>query len=585
MKSLFLTGLLSALTWASEFASYPDIPLDYLYTTEPVTPLPQGYPWGSKTANDSHPEEPTLTGVIRSYDFHIKAGQIAPDGYLKDVLLVNDQYPGPLIEANWGDTIQVTVHNDLEEGTALHWHAFLQKETPWQDGVPGITQCPIAPGACFTYTFVADSYGTSWYHSHYSAQYADGILGPIIVHGHPTVPYDIDLGPIMLSDLYHVPYTTVLEHLFDEDFAVVTKPANNNLINGRNSWNCTLKDLGDDTPCQSNAPLSEFRLTPGKKHRLRILNVGGSAIQKFSLDGHKLQVIAHDFVPVLPYEVEFLTLGVGQRADVIVEALANGTGTYTMRATIPPAPCANSVDHDATALVHYGNTTSTFSNSSSEAWPSFIEALGVCDGLPTEEITPWYAIPAPEAPATTQIINVTLAQNETGQYLFYMDNSSFRVNYNHPVLLLSNLGNNSYPDDPEWNVYNFGSNNSIRIVMYNNAIRTHPIHLHGHNFFVEAVGLGEWDGHVDHPENPVRRDTAMLPQGGYMVISFNADNPGAWPLHCHVAWHVSSGFYVTVLERPDEIAEYKIPSVVGQTCRDWWGYTNHTIVNQIDSGL
>nr|AGO59052.1 PtaK [Pestalotiopsis fici] len=529
MKSLFLTGLLSALTWASEF--------DYLYTTEPVTPLPQGYPWGSKTANDSHPE-------------------------------------GKL----------VTVHNDLEEGTALHWHAFLQKETPWQDGVPGITQCPIAPGACFTYTFVADSYGTSWYHSHYSAQYADGILGPIIVHGHPTVPYDI-----------------VLEHLFDEDFAVVvsksfadsrnatnirqTKPANNNLINGRNSWNCTLKDLGDDTPCQSNAPLSEFRLTPGKKHRLRILNVGGSAIQKFSLDGHKLQVIAHDFVPVLPYEVEFLTLGVGQRADVIVEALANGTGTYTMRATIPPAPCANSVDHDATALVHYGNTTSTFSNSSSEAWPSFIEALGVCDGLPTEEITPWYAIPAPEAPATTQIINVTLAQNETGQYLFYMDNSSFRVNYNHPVLLLSNLGNNSYPDDPEWNVYNFGSNNSIRIVMYNNAIRTHPIHLHGHNFFVEAVGLGEWDGHVDHPENPVRRDTAMLPQGGYMVISFNADNPGAWPLHCHVAWHVSSGFYVTVLERPDEIAEYKIPSVVGQTCRDWWGYTNHTIVNQIDSGL
>jgi len=85
--------------------------------------------------------------VIRAYDFTVKREQKAPDGYLKNVLIINGQFPGPLIEANWyepfltvitvqvwyyfrGDTIQVTVHNQItgpEEGVALHWHGILQK--------------------------------------------------------------------------------------------------------------------------------------------------------------------------------------------------------------------------------------------------------------------------------------------------------------------------------------------------------------------------------------------------------------------------------------------------------------------------
>jgi FtsP/CotA-like multicopper oxidase with cupredoxin domain len=59
------------------------------------------------------------------------------------------------------------------------------------DGVPGVQQCPIAPGKTFTYAFQADLYGTSWYHSHYSAQYVGGLFGPMIIYGPPTVPYDI----------------------------------------------------------------------------------------------------------------------------------------------------------------------------------------------------------------------------------------------------------------------------------------------------------------------------------------------------------------------------------------------------------
>ena len=113
------------------------------------------------------------TGVVRPYDFTITRGKIAPDGVQRDVIFVNGQYPGPLIEANWGDTIQVTVRNEIKspgEGTAIHWHGFRQDKTPWFDGVPSVTQCPIAPGKAFMYSFQASSFGSSWWHAHFSAQ-------------------------------------------------------------------------------------------------------------------------------------------------------------------------------------------------------------------------------------------------------------------------------------------------------------------------------------------------------------------------------------------------------------------------------
>lgn len=59
------------------------------------------------------------------------------------------------------------------------------------DGVPGVQQCPIPPGSSFTYKFIADLYGSTWYHSHYSAQYVAGTFGPLVIHGPSTVNYDI----------------------------------------------------------------------------------------------------------------------------------------------------------------------------------------------------------------------------------------------------------------------------------------------------------------------------------------------------------------------------------------------------------
>lgn len=94
----------------------------------------------------------------------------------------------------------------------------------------------------------------------------------------------------------------------------------------------------------------------------------------------------------------------------------------------------------------------------------------------------------------------------------------------HPLLLLANLGNTTYPS--EWNVYNFHSAPSIRIVLRNLVYvprGSHPMHLHNHNFWVVAEGVGEWDGTVDNV-NPQRRDTQILRPGRNLTAPVSTPN-------------------------------------------------------------
>ena len=144
--------------------------------------------------------------------------------------------------------------------------------------------------------------------------------------------------------------------------------------------------------------------------------------------------------------------------------------------------------------------------------------------------------------------------------------TSFRGDFNDPLLRLAYQGNTSYTLNPERNVYDFGSNESIRLVIVNNIPFGHPMHLHGQQMFVLAVGTGTWDGTIINPENPQRRDTQIMPANGYMVVQLTADNPGVWPFHCHIAWHLSAGMLINVVLQPDKLRQNKIPEVVAQTC-------------------
>lgn len=509
--------------------------------------MENGCPWGQ--ANPTGP--PPNTGVTRNYDFTISRGFKSPDGFNKSVILINDQFPGPTIEANWGDTIQVKVTNKIDteakEGVTLHWHGLTQAKTPWFDGVPGVSQCPIAPDKTLTYTFQADQYGTSWYHSHYSSQYNDGAFGPVIIHGpaQAGASYDYDLGAVIISDYIHESYYEELQKVFL--LPPVFPNVDNNLINGKGIFDCSL--VPDSANCQPLAGLSKFNFKTGKTHRLRLINASGASNQKFSIDNHTLTVIANDFVPVKPYKTNVVTLGIGQRTDVLVTANGAANDAVWMRADID-LDCLNTTTSNSHALaaIYYPKAnTSAVPTTTATPWSS-----NNCRNDFLNQTVPFYPLTPPSNPGTTQTVVITLGLNATGHVNFFVDGSSFRANYNDPVLLLANKGNISYPDSPDWNVYNFGSNSSVRIILQNTYQMQHPMHLHGHNYWVLNEGFGTWDGTVVNPSNPQRRDTHILQPGtidnpSFVVLEWMQDNPGVWPFHCHTSIHASVGLYINVL--------------------------------------
>jgi FtsP/CotA-like multicopper oxidase with cupredoxin domain len=576
-------------------------------------PLPGGYPWGSWQANDTDayqrwPE----TGVKRHYDFTISQTPCAPDGIPMTCYAINGQMPGPLIEANWGDWIEVTLTNALpEEGSTLHWHGFQHKGHQWMDGVPGVSQCPIAPGKSFTYLFQAQLYGSSWYHSHYDAQSANGAFGPIVVYGPRHVEYDEDIGPVILSDWVHQPYTQLVHTLMAPFPDMRIPPSNNNLINGMNPYQ------------NSEGPIAKYQFKSGKSYRLRLINAACMGTQKFTIDGHFFKVIANDFVPIEPYITDHITLAVGQRSDVIVEAHLKPGSAVWMRSWL--APCSQRIGQvEAKAAVYYEEADHSIFPTS-EAGPNAYNTFCGNDDL---AITlPAYAI-APPLPSAQSIIPIT-AQNNGTHLLWYLAGRTFRTNYNDPDLLEAKLGQLDFPYIE--NVHTYGTNSSVIFVVQNTGPMPHPMHLHGHSMFVLAAGKcldnrtsaafpGEgdfsssasssatafehfaeqfseapnadestfqncWDGHITNPQNPQRRDVQTVLPGEYLVVQWVQDNPGVWPFHCHMTWHAASGFVMSVLERPDDIRKLEIPSVMAQTCRDWAAWTGGHVVKQIDDGL
>jgi FtsP/CotA-like multicopper oxidase with cupredoxin domain len=224
------------------------------------------------------------------------------------------------------------------------------------DGVSGITQCPIVPGGTFTYRWKASTYGTSWYHGHHALQYGGGLWGPLVIYGPSHVDFDIDLGPMTLSDYYHMPYEEIaMDAISTSTNLTIFAPASDNqLMNGMNSFNCSLAPA--NSTCSDDMPKASLRFESGKTHKIRLINTSVEAMQIFSIDRHKLIVVTTDFVPVQPYEAEYVILGAGMRADVLVKADANPAESYYMRMS---TQCAVTKVNETFGTIYYDSTPTT----------------------------------------------------------------------------------------------------------------------------------------------------------------------------------------------------------------------------------
>ncbi|RYP25120.1 hypothetical protein DL765_000001 [Monosporascus sp. GIB2] len=293
--------------------------------------------------------------AVREYVFNVSQALAAPDGLRKPMILVNNQSPGPLIEANTGDTVRVHVNNLMANwSTTIHWHGIDQKGTTWMDGVMGVSQCGIPPGRSFTYEFrVIDQRGTFWWHAHLSVQYTEGIYGPIVIHDPDELVPETDAEKIIfVSDVYHTYGSVLLASYLNPTskwvpFESGVEPLPDNLLlNGQNTYDCSVtsttyppEEQGGSAPprlCTGGRRYAT-RVRPGSTVRLRLINASSFLSYWFSIDNHTLTIVELDGVEVAPLEGQRgVYLNVGQRASVVVRADAPGApGNYMIRGTLP----------------------------------------------------------------------------------------------------------------------------------------------------------------------------------------------------------------------------------------------------------
>ncbi|KAI5251392.1 hypothetical protein E4T42_04329 [Aureobasidium subglaciale] len=533
---------------------------------------------GYSIKTDFDLKHPT-TGNTKYYTLEITNTTCNPDGQ-KDLecYLINNSMPGPTITADWGDMIQVTVKNSLQNnGTSLHWHGIRQLGSVGADGVGGITECPIAPGQSRVYTFQATQFGTSWYHSHYSSQYGMGVVGQIVINGPASSNYDIDLGTLPMTDFYYDLANNVNEiTLHNLQANAPPPPGDNILVNGKGKNNITGTITGS---------YSQMRLTKGKKHRLRLINTSVDNALWVKLDGHSFTVMSADFIPIKPITGQnWLLLAVGQRYDVVFTA--NQTpGNYFFRAEAA-TDCFSGNKKGGRALFTYEGQTVTEPTDSNEQ-----PAGNGCTELNT---VPYWTQAVDQTQYNAQVKTLStgvapgLTTNGQNFALWHLDTTAMMVNWDKPTLQYVFEGNTSYPDpyavieipnEGQWTYW------LIQMGQQNPPL-PHPIHLHGHDFFVLGSGAGVFDSStaVLNFANPPRRDTSILPGLGWLLIAFPANNPGAWLMHCHIAWHISEGLGVQFIEAKNAIS-MPDQATFNSQCESWRSYSKNMAWPQIDSGL
>ncbi|TLD34298.1 hypothetical protein PspLS_01549 [Pyricularia sp. CBS 133598] len=190
----------------------------------------------------------------RRFEYTITWEKGSPDGFEREMAFINGKFPGPVIEANQGDNLEIVVNNKMPFNTTIHWHGIEQKGTPWSDGVPGLTQRYIMPGKNFTYKWKAEQYGSYWYHAHARGQIDDGLYGGILIHPNNNTQDSLSLiarnasqltamraavrkvQPVILSDWRHLKSMDAWQ--INVDSKLETPCYDSLLINGKGQVNC-----------------------------------------------------------------------------------------------------------------------------------------------------------------------------------------------------------------------------------------------------------------------------------------------------------------------------------------------------------
>ncbi|TKA63945.1 hypothetical protein B0A55_11642, partial [Friedmanniomyces simplex] len=513
-------------------------------------------------------------------------GVKAPDGYPREVYLINGQQPGPLVEADEGDVLEINVQNELDVENTVHWHGLLQRGTPEMDGVPGVTQFPIAPGANFTYRIpLGDQYGFYWYHSHFKTYYNDAIRGSLIVHPSPfrqrpfeslarsdveqnaLLQAEKDAIPVLLTDWYH----NLSNAIYDQYIETGAYPncVDSLLANGQGRSaallpsgssstadiatptgslgprGCTppmmfkpgynMSSLPPETCTNTTSPVLTITANQSQGWlALHLVNAGSTSKLSVSLDAHFMYVYAADGLFVELQEVKVLPISIGQRYSVMIK-LDQPPGQYYLRFASLPVGDMQQVIEDQAIISYQVDGAPRSSNNtlydSQSTW-MLVNGSAKHDGstLDAAQLAPFDQTISPAA-HTNQTRTFEISQ--TGVVTWVVNGSSYSEP-STPVI----FGNISDGWTAGYTLH-MPANATVDIIMKiaNSSMDTmgHPMHLHGHKFWVLGTGTGsfpyttaaEAPKSMINVQNPPYRDTVELPASGWAVIRFITQEPGS----------------------------------------------------------
>ena len=291
--------------------------------------------WARSATPGLAPSLPTLTGP--NIDLAISHSHLMVDGRAGHAVTINGTVPGPLLRLKQGQTVKLSVRNDLEEDTSIHWHGVL---VPFQmDGVPGVTFPGIKPGKTFIYEFPIIQSGTYWYHSHSGLQEQEGHYGPIVIdpEGEDPIQYDRE-HVVVLSDFSFMHPHMIFERMkqqagvfnYQKETVASLLARKDQTFKERVEWakmRMDPTDISDVTGAaltfliNGHGPQDNWTglFKPGERVRLRFINSASQMEFNVRIPGLKLTVVAADGQPVRPIEVDEFQIGNAETYDIIVQ--------------------------------------------------------------------------------------------------------------------------------------------------------------------------------------------------------------------------------------------------------------------------
>ena len=464
----------------------------------------RGFLAGSAAAGAALSLQPAWADTHRAFTLRAASGRarLVPEPWGEsDVWCYGGTVPGPEIRVRQGDRLRIAVENALDEETTVHWHGLRVPNA--MDGVPHLTQAPIAPGETFTYEFDAVDAGTFWYHPHQRSfeQVGRGLYGALIVE--EANPPRVDRELVWVLDDWRLTQDAAISDDFGgfHDMSHAGRLGNTVTINGR---------VPDALPVRA-----------GERIRLRLINAANARI--FALDFGDLapQVIALDGQPVTPHAAPGgrVVLGPAMRADLMLDV------------TAAPGATISVIDRffaqDAYTLVD----------------------LTVAE-TPLRDTAPDWSMELPSNPlpepdiARARRHEVTFTGGMMGGMVErqmglsgesgmggMMSGGMMNRMHDGGIWFVNGVAAEGHILDP---MLTLERDASHVIAMTNATAFHHPIHLHGQSFRVISRN-GTPTAHREW------QDTVLMAPRERVEIAFVADNPGDWMFHCHILEHQAGG--------------------------------------------